>query len=123
MPREEESSPQAELAQARALMEAAMSPLARRVEDVLQSELDAITTLSRAEGRRRLSRLFERPPDVPPGPGMAREIVRAGGQRLITFLSRALGEDSAAIADALDDYVRSSERFLEPVLMRHLPGK
>ena len=113
---------QAEFLQARALMVTAMSPLARRVEEILQSELDALNSAPPAQARPRISRLFDRAPALQPGPGIAREIVRAGGNRLITFLSAQLHEDRTAIIGALDDYVGASERFLEPVLIRHMPS-
>ena len=113
----------AELMQARALMEATMSPLARRVESALQSELDAIGALPRGEARKRIALLFDQVPDLHPAPGMARHIVHAGGTRLVSFLARRLGQEGTAIQNALTDYVVASERFLEPVLLRHLPGR
>lgn len=110
---------QGELRQARALMETAMSPLARQVEAVLQTELDALNTISTTAARQRITALFDRAPDVSPGSGMAREIVRAGGDRLVTFLISQLGRERPDIVAALDAYVGASERFLEPVLLRH----
>ena len=44
----------AELVQARLLMETAMSPLASRVETVLQSELEALNSLPRVASRKRI---------------------------------------------------------------------
>jgi hypothetical protein len=104
-------------------MEAMLNPLGRRVESALQKELDTLNALPPAEQRQRIRTLFERPPDLQPAAGMAREIVRAGGQRLVARLAQRLGEEPAVVRAALDDYVAASERFVEPVLLRHMSAE